>query len=302
MKVNIFCCMLMIYSGVGFANPNDNPLAQIKGDFKLTLSERPNVPYQSLNNYNSSLTASGSGTDYIIPVSRHHIIPFGVLRSFYNKVAENNRLRSLSGFLNSFSSSLSFYAASNGANCASFGNDLIDAGNLAQGQAFGLTRAAALSSNAPLGFATFEEFYAWLPGNLFIGPTNRIDDPQSGFEVSSRTIVGEDTYTTLFRAYNNMQNYINTGDASLLNSISADLTNISKRKSIYPLQSEHWEVRKDAEGKYVYNIRKTSKSLNAISQVDNEALSEECSDMRPTLMKYLYLSVFPDNATNNGEL
>jgi hypothetical protein len=298
--------MLMIYSGVGFANPNDNPLAEIKGDFKLTLSERPNVPYQSLNNYNPSLTASGSGGNYIIGVSRHHIIPFGVLRGFYNKVAEKNRLRNLSGFLNSFSNSLSFYAASNGADCVSFGDDLVDAGNLAQGQAFGLTRTANLelnpNANAPLGFATFEEFYAWLPGNLFIGPTNRTDDPQSGFEVSSRTIVGEDTYTTLFRAYNNMQNYINTGDASLLNSISADLTKISKIKSIHPLKSEHWEVGKDADDKYIYTIRKPSKSLKAISQVDNEALSEECTDMRPTLMKYLYLSVFPDNATNNGEL
>lgn len=285
----------MIYTGVGFANPNDNPLGQFKGDFVLGVGERPTAPYQSLNNYNPSLTASGSGPSYTVTVSRHHIIPFGVLRSFYNRVAENNRLPNLSGFLNSFSNSLSFYAGSNGVDCGSLGNDLIDAGNLAQAQAFGLAQAGG--SNHALGFDTFEQFYAWLPGNLFIGPNNRSDDPESGFEYFSRTIVGEDTYNKLLRVYENMQRYLNTNDASLLRSISADLTSISKRKSIYSLQSEHWELK---NGKY--NIKKTSKSLKAISQVESDALSEECTDSQPSLIKYLYFSVFPDNATNNGEL
>ncbi len=287
--------MLMIYTGVGFANPNDNPLEELKGDFVLNMGDRPGVPYQQLNNYNPSLTEAGVGPGYTVSVSRHHIIPRLTLSRFYNRVAELHRLPNLSGFFNSFSNSLSFYAGSNGVDCGLLGNDLVDAGNLAQAQAFGLARASG--SNHALGFDTFEQFYIWLPGNLFIGPRSRSDDPGDDFELNARTIVGEDTYNRLLRAYMNMVKFLQTNDTSLLNSISADLTTVSKRQSIYSLQSEHWEL-KNGE----YNIKKPSVSLKAIPQEENDSLSEECVDIQPSLINYLYISAFPTRLTGHDEL
>lgn len=183
MKSKIIILVFMLLGGIGpsIANPND-----IHGSFALNINYRPAVPYPALDNFNARLTESGRGPSYTVEVSRHHIIPFNLLRNFYNRVSENNRLTNLSGFLNTYSDNVRLYASSNGIDCSRLGNDLFNAGNLAQGQSTGWTISGG--GGMPYGFDTFEQFYAWLPGNLFIGPNNRSDDPSEGFESNAHVM------------------------------------------------------------------------------------------------------------------
>lgn len=279
-KFKICSIILCLYSGLGLAQPDNFPV----GEFELNIGVRPSVPYPIMDNYNQSLTGHGVGPSYTVTVSRHHIIPFNALRSFYNRVSERNRLRNLSGFFNSYSNNLYLYAGSNGVDCARLGNDLIDAGNLAQSQSYGLVRAGG--NNSALGFDTFEQFYAWLPGNLFIGPNNRSDDPGEGFESNAAVVVGTANFDILSRAYGNILLYLSNNDDSLLNSISADLTRISQRQNVYSLNPESWEY---INGKY--RLSNQRKLLSNNPPDDKAKYSDECTGMSPTFKNILHATV-----------
>lgn len=251
------------------------------GGFNLQLTDRPGVPYTALNNYNRTLTQQGSGPLYPVPVSRHHIIPFSTLRGFYNRVATDGHLRELSSFLNVFSSSLNYYAGANGLNCRTIRSDIIEAENLAWSQSLGMAIYDG-EQNAP-GFDTFEQFYAWLPGNLFIGPTERNDDPNNGFETASRIIVESETYDELLSLYNEMRQYIADGNVDLLRKISMRLSRIAKKQRIYQLNSNDWK--EDKNGKYV--LKTPRQSTLTTNQIDDIKIGEECNNISPTFINTL---------------
>nr|SAY46170.1 Uncharacterised protein [Serratia marcescens] len=268
----LFC----LHSGLGFSQPDKFPA----GKFELNIGVRPSAPYSALQNYNADLTAQGSGPSFSVTVSRHHIIPFNMLRSFYNRVAERGRLRNLSGFLNTYSNNLYLYASSNGVDCGRLGNDLVDAGNLGLAQGYGM--ATAGGSNPALGFDTFEQFYAWLPGNLFIGPNNRSDDPHEGFETNAAVVVGAANFDIISRVYRDINLYLANNDDALLNSISVNLSRMSNRKSIYNLNPNDWEF---VNGQY--RLSNSKKSLRELAPSDNVKTSDECKDFTPTFMSTL---------------
>lgn len=268
--------LLCFHSELGFSQPNKFPA----GKFELNIGARPSAPYSALENYNADLTAHGNGSSFTVSVSRHHIIPFNVLRSFYNRVADRGRLRNLSGFFNTYSNNLYLYAGSNGIDCVRLGHDLVDAGNLGLAQGYGMARAGG--SNHALGFDTFEQFYAWLPGNLFIGPNNRSDDPEENFELNASVIVGTTNFDILYRAYQDMNLYLSTNDDSLLNSIAVNLSKISNRKSIYELNANDWEF---VNGKY--RISRQKKLPIELAPGDSINNTNECKNFTPTFMHTL---------------
>ncbi|MBF7997512.1 hypothetical protein [Rahnella laticis] len=266
----------VIYSESVFSDDNIFPI----GQYNFNIAERPSVPYPALMNYNTNLTEQGSGPTYSVTVSRHHIIPFNVLRSFYNTVGERDRLRAMGGFFNIYANNLHNFASSNGVDCNSLGNDLIDAANLAMALGYGTARAGGertLSS-----FETFEQFYTWLPGNLFIGPNNRSDDPSDGFETGAAVVVGTSNFIILNRLYMNMLDYIRNGDNSLLNSITSDLNRVAARKRVYQLDPQNWLY---VNGKYKLNTG--TKSRTEIPTHKTYSDSNSCDAMTPTFQKYL---------------
>lgn len=266
--------LLFLYSSLACSQVNNIPA----GDFELVIGARPSVPYPAMNNFNSDLTEQGSGPSFTVPVSRHHIIPFNTLMRFYNRVAEINRLPNLRGFFGTLSYNLGLYASSNGIDCDRLGDDLINAGNLGLAQGMGLARPGG--NNLALGFDTFEQFYAWLPGNIFIGPSNRSDDPHNGFEVNAHVVVGAPDFDVLARANANINLFLNNDDYSLLNSISADLSSIAKRKQIYPLNPQDWV--KGSNGEYHLSGGKNSTMKQSVSDITID--DEQCNLLRPTLM------------------
>ncbi|AZC39470.1 hypothetical protein C4K37_5105 [Pseudomonas chlororaphis subsp. piscium] len=250
------------------------------GGYNLVIEARPSVPYPGLDNYNVDLTASGVGPNYTVSVSRHHIIPFNVLRLFYNRVVENNALANARGFFGTYANNVRFYAQANGINCDSLGDDLITAANIAQAQGYGIVHGSG-NDNAP-GFDTFEQFYAWIPGNLFIGPNNRSDDPHDGFESGAGVVVGSGTFSILSRLYSNMNRY-NNGDDSVLNAIVVDLTKIASHKKIYTLRAEDWEF---IGGKY--RLRKLEPEFNNNADIDSDYYSDKCDNEQPTYNGFIF--------------
>lgn len=277
----IFLFMILQLPSVASANPGDSSLY---GSFELNIGGRPVAPYPAMDNYNAELTESGAGQEYTVQVSRHHIIPFNVLRAFYNRLVTENSLRNASGFLNVYSNNLRFYAGSNGIDCnGGVGIDLFNAGNLAQAQGLGTARGNG--DTFALGFDTFEQFYTWLPGNLFIGPTNRSDDPGEGFESDAHIVVGAENFDILSRVYNNMLAY-NNDDDSVLNSIIADLTKIAARKRIYQLNPNDWIFENG-----LYHL-KSGKNISLDTQESSTIDIEVCPDSKPNFLKLINAPVF----------
>ncbi|MGX5834623.1 hypothetical protein ACWIJ6_10845 [Aeromonas piscicola] len=276
-KFNIF--LVLLIPVVVLANPSDQlPI----GTFELNIGARPSAPYPAMNNYNTDLTAQGSGSAYPVTVSRHHIIPFNVLRSFYNRLAERNRFANLGSFFTTYSDNLRFYASGNNIDCGNLGNDLVDAGNLALAHRYSLARAGG-NVMAP-GFDTFEQFYAWLPGNLFIGPNERSDDPGEGFENNAHVVVGAAYFDILSRTYQNMLRFNNGDDSqNLLNAISVDLTRIAQRRNIFSLNSQNWIY---VHGKYQLRDHSINKGENIKqTRTTKKSSNDTCIDMSPNLLE-----------------
>lgn len=270
----IICMVVFLFSGTCMAQPGEF----FAGQFNLNIDGRTDTPYPALPNYNTALTQSGSGPDYTVQMSRHHIIPMNRLIAFYNLVSQNNRLRNLSGFLNTYANNVRFYANSNGVNCQSLQNDLLNTGNLAQAQALGLARTGG--QVRPESFDSFQDFYTWLPGNIFIGPRTRSDDPSEGFESNAYVVVGAETFDTLSRINRDMENYINSNgdDNSLLNAINVNLNRIAARRSMYQLNSKDWVL---VDGKYKLSTGSRTISIEP-AEVAQTSDIDTCSDMAPT--------------------
>jgi hypothetical protein len=277
LKFNVLIMLLL--PGFILANPDDQlPI----GSFELNIGAKPSAPYPAMNNYNPNLTEQGSGPAYPVAVSRHHIIPFNVLRSFYNRLAENNRFANVGGFFTAYSNNLRFYASGNNIDCGSLGNDLIDAGNLALAHRYNLARPGG-DVMAP-GFDTFEQFYAWLPGNLFIGPNERSDDPEDGFESNAHVVVGTAYFDTLSRAYQNILRFNNGDDSpSLLNAISVDLTRIAQRRTVFSLNTQDWTYE---HGRYQLRDFRLNKGGDVTqSRKVKRSNDDVCVDMPPTIIE-----------------
>lgn len=169
---------------------------------------------------------------------------------------------------------LHLYAGASRLDCSVIGPDLIQAGDLALSMGYGTARGSG-TRMAP-GFDTLEQFYVWLPGNLFIGPNNRSDDPGEGFENHADVVIGSQDFDRLYRTYENMILYIN-GNENVLSSIRTDLTAIAARRSVYTLDSTNWEY---VNGKY--RLR-TSQNFSIKSSVQKQGsdFNYECSGYTP---------------------
>lgn len=239
-KALIVIATLFVFTHQALAAPR--PIAA--GAYKITM---PNVRngscFPAMPNYSKDLTVAGGAEP--VHVSRHHIIPYNLLRDFYNRALQEKALPKLRGLFLTLRENLRDYASAG--NCAVNADDLAGTANLIDMIINGTVTnnpAAAF----PDYFDDFASFYAWLPGNLFIGPTNRNDDPEDEFEARAGVVVG-DNFSLYERANKNMKSYVATGDASLLLSINSDLTSIAKKKSVYPLDGHNWNLSR--EGHYV---------------------------------------------------
>ena len=263
------------------------------GNYKIGIaaSSRPGSPYPPLDNYNSGLTQHGTGAGFTVPVTRHHIIPYQLLRDFYNMITTNGDMARFRSFFLTMSNSMSYYASSNSINCAGgVLSDLAAAATLAE--AFGSLYINGGGQVPPPGLDTFQQFYTWLPGNLFIGPSNRSDDPHDGmaFEQNAATVVGAARFTILQRAYNNLIQYVQHGNATVLRAIATDLSRVASIRSIYALNPADWEL---VSGQYRLRTNVSRKIDGDTNSKKNNKYSDTCQNIKSdfTLMRARYYQV-----------
>lgn len=163
------------------ATPIARPAAQT---FNLALpSARSTAPYPGLLRYTADLESTGTNPQqYPVVVIRHHIIPYNVLADFWNNLVVVGRLGDgpglADGLLNAMITALNNYAN----NVHEL--DRVTVRDLLEGMANGSIRHD-LNARPPEGLDTLAQIYEWLPGNLFIGPQNRSDDPGDMFETGA---------------------------------------------------------------------------------------------------------------------
>jgi hypothetical protein len=152
-------------------------------EFNFKLKERPDQPYKPLSNFDKKLKEQGD--KHPVPMARHHIIPYNTLRGFYNKAVDNKEVQlvgtALKGWVNKVSDNKDFNGGINCEDAKEFIENVLLAGKNI------LMRQVVQSIMTILRGA-----YAWMPGNLFIGPEGgkRRDDPGEGFEEKSKYIIG----------------------------------------------------------------------------------------------------------------
>lgn len=212
------------------------------GNYRLEIGDRPAAPYPALPNYNARLDRSGAGTEYTVPVARHHIIPFNVLRAFYNNVVDNGDILLARTFFNQFGNMIPRYFGANANGCAANAVDLQAVANMLVNMGFGLIRDGG--DNYPQAWDNFESFYAWMPWNLFIGPEGgrRTDDPGEGFEENAQYIINDnERFQRLRQTYDDMLAYNANRDTPTLRRILENLSRLSRRQRVYQLNANHWE-------------------------------------------------------------
>ena len=221
--------------------------------YYLIIDRRPSQPqfYPQLKNYNLKLTCQGTNpTNFPVTVTRHHIIPLNLLRDFFNAVVEEkNRTKKFRRFFLTFAQRIPCYIISSNLGPAF----LITHFNEIQGVRLLCKRLGAGTiqpggERPPAYYDDFQKFYAWMPWNLFIGPSGgyRTDDPGYGFEFNARYIVNNiciwkriEQLTHLMISYINHPNVRN--NPRTYEAINCLLSNlVVSRRTPYPLKAQQW--------------------------------------------------------------
>lgn len=192
-----------------------------------TSRESPKFNYaiQLLHNYASQGTRNVYGKMATsinaingIDKSRHHIIPLSIINNFITTLFRQNQYAPNATSINSF-------LKHNAQNILDGTNDSVHLGDLNQ------YIDAAINPNLP-NQATIEDILvsctSWIPWNIFIGPTNRSDDPGNEFEYGAQYIINDYLYEQLDKLYQDLTIYFQGHDANLAGRISMTLWELSE--------------------------------------------------------------------------
>ncbi|HEP8841373.1 TPA: hypothetical protein VDU70_005228 [Pseudomonas aeruginosa] len=236
MKKKFYLLIILL----AFTSASSYAIGPTPGKYKLTMPDRPDTPYQSLDNYTPDLTDHGAGPDFTVEVARHHIIPYDTLRTFFNNMMARGDHLQFRGVFSELGVHIPHYGESNSVSCSSNLEDFANAASISLGLASGRVRPGGVST--PTGWDTFEQFYAWMPWNIFIGPINRADDPGQNFERQARYIVSDDRLFGHFMELNDLMIQYNQQDSNVdLRRIVSLFRTLSRNRYIYPLEADQWE-------------------------------------------------------------
>ncbi|WP_347169228.1 hypothetical protein AAHI06_18730 [Pseudomonas salmasensis] len=255
---------------------------------------RPGQPYNQLPNAQADLQATGTGPGFTVQLDRHHVIPNELLTRFYNTVIDRAEISRLSGFLTVFANNLAYYGGPGGAGAScTFRNEqdnhhtsVVLAGMANGGVVHNVVPGAPMEDLLD----TFRQFFAYMPGNLFIGPTGavRSDDPHSSFEENAGTIIGPNRLHQLQNIYNDMHTYLNSPPSSeeaqaALGRLSERLARVAARRSITQLNADDWVFEngryhikvQSLEGEHARNAREAEHEYAAANETNIDCILPE---------------------------
>jgi hypothetical protein len=187
-------------------------------------------------------------------------VPYNALRDLWNNTVENRVIKQ--SFLLALSESVAHYSLmmrkSEGPKQREEGvlthGDIERVSQLSLEMLSGeLVHSNSAESHPGDGWDNFCQVCAWLPGNLFIGPGNRVDDPGEKFEEKAGCIfspvVGNGSGSSLFdrlsRLDKNISEFLRklkggTRDESLAEEAYGDLAEVVKRPMYIELDPDCW--------------------------------------------------------------
>lgn len=207
----------------------------------LRLTRRPNQPDAAAPSMSIFLGVDRQGDpDNVIFATRHHIIPYNVLRDFYhNAIREAEHANILGEHISSRITRIANY----------FLEDP-DLGNSRRNaiEWNGLLDTVAGTFIALDFHDRMMSAFIWMPGNLFYGPSPNLrgDDPLENFELRSNVIIGDDAFERLHTLYQNILRFNDATDRTEANfqNIMAALNEVwNERKMPYAFHREDWDNR-----------------------------------------------------------
>jgi hypothetical protein len=225
------------------------------GRYNLLMAERPGTIYTNLVNYNPDLTHPGRNPNsFPVEMTRHHIIPYNQLRRFWNRMVQEGHLtNSAAPLFSSIENLLNQHVL-----LTNFTLNEADRQQVIQLLQDIRQRRVTHDANgrSPNGWDSLQQVYAWMPGNLFIGPSGnfRTDDPGEEFEGNAGVVVphGFEAFQT---ANNQITQYESNHAAQLAQRIANTLNNINSRNQPFDLNSDNWEQVND-NGRIRYRLRR----------------------------------------------
>lgn len=246
------------------------------GNYDMRMAGRPDGIYPRLQNANEALTRQGEGPAYVVELSRHHIIPRSTLTAFFNNLVFRGDAVYFHYALNSLADRISVFYHDVVGTCSNSGTSILDAVNLIFSIAYRLVRQDERASSAP-GLDYLQAYFAWLPGNLFIGPSSRQDDPGDNFEENAYVIIGRDRHDNLREIYNLMTTY-NRGTNINLEDLASRLRRvINNYRDPFALDHRHWS-RNGTTGKYYINTSSRVARALEILNVSQTSIGDETCD------------------------
>lgn len=210
--------------------------------------------------YQDSGTGPVDGTR--VNLTYHHVVPYSTLRKFWAKAAGANMLRR-SMFFEKLRPGLTkrFYVDLTKASGSQFKDSEIGqvdtlAGRFYSGDAVHTSDEAA-AYRRPEGWDNFLIVYTWLPGNLFLGPTSRSDDPGDKFEEVARPIFakyGDARFDELRSLDAAIRTYLDSADGTSSGPAFKLLANVARHPRLVPFNGTEWKLNNEGAA-YVKNVR-----------------------------------------------
>ncbi|MCM3884533.1 hypothetical protein [Frankia sp. R82] len=196
--------------------------------------------------YRSAGPARVSGRE--VQLTYHHAVPYSRIRDFWDKAAGADTLRRSSFFLKLRRGlGKGFYVGLGKTENSRFKEaDRNQTGELSRKlysrDVFHTSDRSAAYSR-PEGWDNFVTVYTWLPGNLFVGPTRRSDDPGDSFEKAARPIFeryGATHFKELLDLDEKIREYLATETGGSAGPAFEILASVARYPVIVPFDEKDW--------------------------------------------------------------
>lgn len=214
-----------------------------------------------------------------IQASRHHIIPFNTLRSFFNAVVQSQDPHALQTI-----AEVLIQLTEDALLDQTYFNDAITRDHLENARSLALQMRRGTFNGQTLSPTHYAEplgvlitLFSWMPGNIFIGPEGRlrIDDPGDSFEYNSEQIIDQEQFDNLYDINRRMLEYINgNGNTNHhLVDIVNRLNNLDNNQ-LHFYRETQW--RRDPDGRYyIFNNINNRRPRNTDSVLEKPPIKQE---------------------------
>ncbi|MFJ4184244.1 hypothetical protein [Kitasatospora sp. NPDC089509] len=190
-----------------------------------------------------------------IGLSRHHVIPYNTLMDAWNSVVENeynNKKSALAGELRKFAKAVAGKLGDLRLE-ARFARNIPRIRNFAEEFSKSSTRHDPSKQERLEGWDDFLSIFAWLPGNLFVGPegARRADEPADGFEAGSAGIVGAESLAQRRQVYDRLDRYLMNPNSPGMKVDAMrgirDLAQALDKNGLRPVREADWKREKQGD-------------------------------------------------------